>query len=305
MIFGYLSGQGYHKLIEENKYWDVSYAKSECICGPFNYQTPPRRYSFKGDTMINGINYAKSYQSNFIGEWEIFCPPFVVDTNESFWPYHFLREDTIEKKVWLYSGPNDVDFLLFDFSLEQGDTLYPNEFWPIIIDTVYDIVTNDGLTRKKFEIIQTGSSVPEGYYIEGIGGVAGLFEAPYYYFYFPAGWPLLMCVKDSTSNSIYEFDQYCYEFVTSVQAYENRDKFLVYPNPFSTSTTLSYELKQPSTVQLSVFNQLGQLVHQKSEDQSQGKQHLQWDAQSQPEGMYYFTLQVGGQVTTGKMMVVR
>ena len=79
----------------------------------------------------------------------------------------------------------------------------------------------------------------------------------------------------------------------------------IHPNPFTTSTTIEYKLKQPSTVKLSVFNQLGQLVHQQLEDQSQGNQKLQWDAQNQPEGMYYFTLQAGEHVSTGKMLLVK
>ena len=77
------------------------------------------------------------------------------------------------------------------------------------------------------------------------------------------------------------------------------------PNPFSTSTTLSYELKQPETVQLSVFNQLGQIVYLHSEEQAQCKQQMQWDAQDQPEGLYYYQLQVGEHIATGKLVKVR
>ena len=58
------------------------------------------------------------------------------------------------------------------------------------------------------------------------------------------------------------------------------------PNPFTTSTTLLYELKEPSTVKLSIYKQLGQLVYQRYESQKQGPQQLQWDAMGQSEGIY-------------------
>lgn len=86
---------------------------------------------------------------------------------------------------------------------------------------------------------------------------------------------------------------------------KNYELFQNFPNPFTTSTTLSYELQQPSPVQLSVFNQLGQLVYQHSEEQRQGSQQLQWQAVDQPEGLYYYQLKVGDQVVNGKLVKVR
>ena len=53
------------------------------------------------------------------------------------------------------------------------------------------------------------------------------------------------------------------------------------------------------------YNQLGQLVYQHVEDQAQGKQQLQWDAQDQPEGLYYYQLHAGDQVATGKLVKVK
>jgi len=77
------------------------------------------------------------------------------------------------------------------------------------------------------------------------------------------------------------------------------------PNPFSTSTTLSYELKQPQKVSLSIYNHLGQIVYQIQENQPQGKQQLVWNAEVYPDGIYYYKLQVGEKVANGKMVKVR
>ena len=77
------------------------------------------------------------------------------------------------------------------------------------------------------------------------------------------------------------------------------------PNPFTTSTTIKYELKQPEKVSLMIYNHLGQLVHKTQENQPQGKQQIIWNAEGLPDGIYYFRLQVGEQFANGKMVKVR
>jgi len=79
----------------------------------------------------------------------------------------------------------------------------------------------------------------------------------------------------------------------------------IIPNPFTASTTLSYELKQPEMVFLNIYNHLGQLVYQTQENQPQGQQQLKWNAESYPDGIYYYRLHVSDQVTSGKLVKVR
>ena len=82
-------------------------------------------------------------------------------------------------------------------------------------------------------------------------------------------------------------------------------KVRFYPNPFKTSTTIQYELQQPQTVQISIFNHLGKQVHFIQEEQSAGKQQLIWDINGLPSGMYYFTMRMGNEMAKGKMVVAR
>ncbi len=103
-------------------------------------------------------------------------------------------------------------------------------------------------------------------------------------------------------NSQEEVEEACE--AVSIDEFSAMSTIITSPNPFSTSTTFSYELKEPSTVQFSVFNQLGQLVYQHTEDQQQGSQLLQWDAQGQAGGLYYYQMQVGNQQETGKILKV-
>ena len=78
----------------------------------------------------------------------------------------------------------------------------------------------------------------------------------------------------------------------------------IYPNPFSSSTTIEYTLRQASSVQISIFNSFGEQVGFIQKEQSAGKQQVVWDAKELPSGVYYFTVQTGIESMTGKMMIV-
>ncbi len=64
-----------------------------------------------------------------------------------------------------------------------------------------------------------------------------------------------------------------------------------YPNPFTTSTTIEYELTEPSLVQLSIYNAIGETIYVAQEGiKQQGKHSITWSPESLPEGMYYAVL---------------
>ena len=79
-----------------------------------------------------------------------------------------------------------------------------------------------------------------------------------------------------------------------------------YPNPFNPSTIIRYELPMPSFVSLRIFNALGQptatLV---GEEQDAGYHQVKWNASNVPSGIYFYRLQAGDFVRTGKMTLLR
>ncbi len=79
----------------------------------------------------------------------------------------------------------------------------------------------------------------------------------------------------------------------------------VFPNPFTNYTAIKYNLTNPQRVALTIFNHLGKQVDLIRQHQLAGKQSLTWQPQGLPPGMYYFTLQAGDQVSTGKMVMGR
>jgi len=76
-----------------------------------------------------------------------------------------------------------------------------------------------------------------------------------------------------------------------------------WPNPFNRSTTFSYTLQEPSLVTLQIFNSFGHLVDEPVNTfQVNGEQQVQWNTGNFPAGMYYYRIQAGGQVGSGKMV---
>ncbi len=78
-----------------------------------------------------------------------------------------------------------------------------------------------------------------------------------------------------------------------------------YPDPFSTSTTIEYELTQPETVIFTFYNQFGKQVDIIEQKQSSGLQQVIWTPENLADGIYYFRLQAGEQVATGKMVLMK
>lgn len=119
----------YIPMVNENKFW---------IYKNYYSNDKPNLTSgylinFEGDTTIQNVPYNKVWHQELSGTHS--CPPlqtpcFVFDQ-----PYHivdkfligFIREDINEKKVYYKPKTgtycNEEEYVLFDFSLEQHDTL--------------------------------------------------------------------------------------------------------------------------------------------------------------------------------------
>jgi hypothetical protein len=222
--------QNYIKLINDSIYWDIAYAESTYICPGFSDDTP-RRFYFNGDTVIdNGLVYHQMKYNQFIeldGEGP-YCGPFAIDTVSFLANWATIREDTLNQKVYRYNSWNDTEDLIFDFSLNQGDTFQIEGFGDIIADTVYQYITDDGIARKYIEF--TGDCY-EGYMLEGIGGPQGPFNDPI--------WPCLWdyggyqyCIE--SKNGVGILFGPCDDFITGIDTHSGRiNNFEVYPNPFT------------------------------------------------------------------------
>lgn len=84
----------------------------------------------------------------------------------------------------------------------------------------------------------------------------------------------------------------------------NKD-IIAYPNPFISSVTFSYTLEKPSTISLEIFNSQGQLVQSNILEQAEGQNEVLWNAETLPPGIYYFKIQAGDKLSSGKLIFLQ
>ncbi len=79
-----------------------------------------------------------------------------------------------------------------------------------------------------------------------------------------------------------------------------------YPNPFNPSTTISFYLEEAGTIELNVYNSLGQLVTQVvNEYLSAGNHVVPFTAHTLPTGMYFYELRKQDMRLTKSMLLIK
>ena len=106
-----LNAQPYHPMLDGVNKWILGYNQ-------FNYACKVKITELK-DTIINLKTYSKLYVFREIS----------IDTL-----FYFIREDTAEKKIWLLNYNFMSERILYDFSLNTGDSIYLT-----FGDTVWDL----------------------------------------------------------------------------------------------------------------------------------------------------------------------
>jgi PKD repeat protein len=72
-----------------------------------------------------------------------------------------------------------------------------------------------------------------------------------------------------------------------------------YPNPFNPTTTIKYSLPEQSKVVIKIFNSLGELVEILTDEvQTAGIYKLVWNASKHSSGVYFYSVEVKGEVSS-------
>jgi len=154
-----INAQTYYPLVDTNKVWSTIYIIYNPTPGDssfFSYFT-----KFYSDTVVNGNTYKKIHRSNdeFQQNWE---------TRSS-----LIREDSLKKVYLKYDGYDE--FLIYDFSLVEGDTVYLQYGYLIVSYT--DSIFINGTNRKRIVFGDQYSYECYESWIEGIGSSCGILNS--------------------------------------------------------------------------------------------------------------------------------
>jgi|GEM_PF-1072031 len=99
---------------------------------------------------------------------------------------------------------------------------------------------------------------------------------------------------------------FCPDNAPGATASSGLPRFRISPNPFNPQTTLQYDLPAAGQVRLVIFNAAGKQVAVLAEGwQAEGSHEAVFDGSALPSGIYLYRLEALGQVSAGKMVLVK
>jgi hypothetical protein len=282
----------------------------EIVTVPPNVYASMHYYTIDGDTLIDNELYKKVFYQYLKSDNTLNNPTYTGA----------LREDD-NKNIWYlnYNQPfGDTNLrLLYNFNIDPSDTIYYSnpEYYPPV--TSYFVVVDTGQMnlggelRKTYTI--TREDEIEDTWVEGVGSLNGLFSL--HTEYFEQRWDLscfqidyVPFYENLSGNLFWLYNGLnpCYtSLVVDVDEEDivKKGKLNVYPNPFTTATTIEYKLKEISDIQFTVYNLQGVVVYETEERLVQpGTHKVTWSQSHLPAGMYYGVMRSDEGVSVVKMM---
>ncbi len=210
------------------------------------------RFGIYGDTTINNQGYKKVYRIEDDSTLNIFNMTY----------YASLRENT-NKQIFVKLSDFDEEILIYDFSLNIGDTMFSNSPYGYlnydicVIADIDSIELENNQFRKRFKISNWGYE----YWIEGIGSINGIFHPISEYII--GTWDELLCFKHN-DTAIYLNNSICDKCFCTLSTSINKpikinDNIKYYPNPAGKSITLTHENKI-FTGKVTFYSQSGKKV---------------------------------------------
>lgn len=275
----------YHPFPDSNAVWNYQYILN-CSMG---YAEEYYSLTILGDTTIS----AQSYHKLFI--------PHVQSFSSGTCEFHSIgykgafREDTLNRKVFFIPPFQSSEQLLYDFSLQVGDTIqgYLDYFGLPSTIQIIDSILIGSTFRKRWILSCYGIQI-----IEGIGNTYGLIE------YLPGcatDFPdyTLTCFSQNEETLYPDIASNC-ELISNIKGVS--DKIFIstlFPNPFNSTATLTLN-SDFGIAELKIFNALGKEV---------GRQNINSfsttiNREGLSNGIYFYQVATNNrQLTSGKFTI--
>ncbi len=220
----------------------------------------------------------------------------------------YVREDSLQNKIYVLPEKNKEELVLYDFSLEKNDEIelygYPfyrgseiNSFGTYTVEKT-DSIEIDGSQRKRLVLFKNDNTNIKDVWIESIGSTNN-FLSPGKEIYAPGIEGLRCFYKDDQKLYTFFFDendQNC-DYVSSVGSLNILHRCKVYPNPFTNSVTI--ETQVSGDFKVMVINSLGQVVYS---NRFEDTTLLQPDLSHLKKGIYQLVILNGKKVYTKRIV---
>lgn len=196
-----------------------------------------------GDSVIGNKSYNKIFVS--------------YDSTMSNWMYNgLLREDS--NKVYYIPQYGNTEGLLYDFSLNAGDTTHIISVWmpepqEFICQSVDSIIYN-GIYYKRWNF-----SFPAEQWIEGIGSTVGPLYSGSSAYVFDLWFSLLCFHRNDTLLYMQPNITQCYYSTVGLTYDIPKENISLYPNPLTTASILRSTILL-TDIELKIYNASGGLV---------------------------------------------
>ena len=208
--------------------------------------------SIQGDTLINSLIYKKLFVTSQV-TIQLYPPcwfgggPQPVTTSEK-----HIRFDSLTKRVYMVNdtGTFYPELLIYDFNLLPGDTTpmgsYPFASAFSVIDSI-DTILIFGIPVRKFYLPNYALG---NYIIEGIGGSNGLTYFNPKEMVLSGGIFMTELLCFQSGDSIYPSNSNCPQFIPVgvSEIYEQEHSINIWPNPFTSQTTIGFSKEQKNTI---------------------------------------------------------
>ena len=154
----------YHPIVEDGKQWNVLFSY------PWNPPEPQHKYTdiykIEGDTLVDGVSYKVMYTTR--------------NENLTGWSVCGVIRETEDRQVLYRRDGSSYDEILYDFSMEVGDTIIMNGsgFYP---DWMFVVETNEilinGEPRKQIVLEYPFGNGEREVWIEGLGSLYGIVDS--------------------------------------------------------------------------------------------------------------------------------
>jgi hypothetical protein len=205
----------------------------------------------------------------------------------------YLRKDS--SRIFQYSAQDSTEFIRYDFSKLQGDTISriksPDG---IVILTEIQMKTVFGNSR----IVMSFQS-NDGMVLDDVVDSIGILN------FNPGGTDITYQLTGaSVRGQTYGVTTY----VSNILQIVPRNPSLAqnYPNPFNPSTIFTFVISSRSRSIMTIYNVLGSVVTKLFDNELDAGTHTAiWDASGYSSGVYFYTLETGNFRLTKRMLLLK